>query len=82
MQARRADTTQMPPLYRKIKALQLRQDWQRKPTSVEERFRAAVAGLPTASVQQSPAIEEMIAVILDHEEAEQTNSVVMRAIAA
>jgi hypothetical protein len=69
----------MPPLYRKIKTVQLRQAWLRDPSAVLARYREATAG---AVLQPGPSLDEMIETILDREDAEQLTSTMMRAIAA
>ena len=69
----------MPPLYRKIKTVQLRQAWLRDPSAVLARYREAAAG---AVLQPGPSLDEMIETILDREDAEQLTSTMMRAIAA
>jgi hypothetical protein len=69
----------MPPLYRKFKIVQLRQAWARDPSAVLARYREATAG---AVLQSGPSLDEMIETILDREDAEQSTSTMMRAIAA
>jgi len=69
----------MPPLYRKIKTVQLRQAWLRDPSTVLARYREATAG---AVLQPGPSLDEMIDAILNREESDQSTSTVMRAIAA
>ena len=72
----------MPPLYRKIKTVQLRQAWLRDPSTVLVRYREAMAGGVISPLQQVPSLDQMIEIILDREEAEQSTSTMMRAIAA
>lgn len=74
--------TLMPPLYRKIKIVQLRQAWLRDPSEVLARYREATARAVIRPLQPGPPLDEMFAAILDHEEAEQSTSTVLRAIAA
>ena len=70
----------MPPLYRKMKAVQLRQECRRDLGAFLLRYRRAVAGIAGQSTKTDPSVEEMIDAILAREEAEQ--STMMRAIAA
>jgi len=70
----------MPPLYRKLKALQLRQAWRVNPESVLARYREANGSVPLST--QDPSLTQIIAAILDHDDAEHANPQLMRAIAA
>jgi hypothetical protein len=72
----------MPPLYRKLKALQLRQEYSRDQRAFLRRYREAIAGLASDHAAAVPSIERLIDAILASEEAEQSTSAVMRAIAA
>ena len=72
----------MPPLYRKIKTVQLRQAWLRDPSAVLARYREAMAGVVIPPLQPGPSLDQIIQAILDREEAEQSTSTMMQAIAA
>jgi hypothetical protein len=72
----------MPPLYRKIKTLQLRQAWDRDPGAVLARYREATDGVPRPIQPGRPPLDQIIDAILDREESDQSTSTVMRAIAA
>jgi hypothetical protein len=72
----------MPPLYRKIKTIRLRQAWLCDPDAVLARYREALAGVAISPLQPDPSLDQMIQAILDAEEAAQSTSMVMRAIAA
>jgi hypothetical protein len=72
----------MPPLYRKFKTVQLRQAWLRDPSAVLARYREVTSGAVIRSIQPAPPLDEIIETILDREEAEQSTSTMMRALAA
>jgi hypothetical protein len=72
----------MPPLYRKIKSIQLRQAWSRDPNAVLARYREALNRASGQPAGTEPSVDEMIDVILDREEADHSTSMMMRAIAA
>jgi hypothetical protein len=74
--------TLMAPLYRKIKTVRLRQAWLCDPDAILARYGEAMAGVVNPPLQPDPSLDQMIQAILDAEEADQSTSVVMRAIAA